>query len=96
MGVGVGSILAERLLHGDVSARHVPLAAARWRLRRDRYVASAGARRGGAGEHSGVPALTGKLALLVDLVGVAMAGGLFTVPLYAICNTKASRRIARA
>ena len=28
VGVGLGSMLAERLLHGDVSARHVPLAAA--------------------------------------------------------------------
>jgi acyl-[acyl-carrier-protein]-phospholipid O-acyltransferase/long-chain-fatty-acid--[acyl-carrier-protein] ligase len=26
IGVGVGSMLAERLLHGEVSARHVPLA----------------------------------------------------------------------
>jgi len=27
VGVGIGSVLAERLLHGDVSARYVPLAA---------------------------------------------------------------------
>jgi acyl-[acyl-carrier-protein]-phospholipid O-acyltransferase/long-chain-fatty-acid--[acyl-carrier-protein] ligase len=27
IGVGVGSVVAERLLHGDVSARHVPIAA---------------------------------------------------------------------
>jgi acyl-[acyl-carrier-protein]-phospholipid O-acyltransferase / long-chain-fatty-acid--[acyl-carrier-protein] ligase len=86
VGVGIGSIVAERLLHGEVSARYVPLAAAAmaffaW----DLHVASMG--RTPAAELATVASFLrapGTWRILVDLVGVAMAGGLFTVPLYAI------------
>ena len=86
VGVGVGSIVAERLLHGEVSARFVPIAAAAmaffaW----DLHAASAG--RPSVAELATVSAFLrsqGSWRILVDLVGVAMAGGLFTVPLYAI------------
>ena len=86
VGVGVGSIVAERLLHGEVSARFVPIAAAAmaffaW----DLHAASAG--RPPVPELATVSAFLssqGSWRILVDLVGVAMAGGLFTVPLYAI------------
>ena len=86
VGVGVGSIVAERLLHGEVSARFVPIAAAAmaffaW----DLHAASAG--RPSVPELATVSAFLrapGSWRILVDLVGVAMAGGLFTVPLYAI------------
>jgi acyl-[acyl-carrier-protein]-phospholipid O-acyltransferase/long-chain-fatty-acid--[acyl-carrier-protein] ligase len=86
VGVGLGSMLAERLLHGEVSARHVPIAAAgmaffAW----DLHAASAG--RPATVDLATVSAFlqtTGSWRILVDLVGVAMAGGLFTVPLYAI------------
>ena len=86
VGVGFGSIAAERLLHGEVSARYVPIAAAAmaffaW----DLHVASMG--RTSSGELATVLTFLrapGTWRILVDLVGVAMAGGLFTVPLYAI------------
>jgi acyl-[acyl-carrier-protein]-phospholipid O-acyltransferase/long-chain-fatty-acid--[acyl-carrier-protein] ligase len=86
VGVGAGSMLAERLLHGDVSARFVPAAAVAmaffaW----DLHAASAG--RSAASELVSVAAFLrspGSWRILVDLIGVAMAGGLFTVPLYAI------------
>jgi acyl-[acyl-carrier-protein]-phospholipid O-acyltransferase / long-chain-fatty-acid--[acyl-carrier-protein] ligase len=86
VGVGIGSIVAERLLHGEVSARHVPIAAAAmaffaW----DLHAASAG--RTSVADLSTVSVFlssAGSWRILVDLVGVAMAGGLFTVPLYAI------------
>ena len=87
VGVGVGSIVAERLLHGEVSARYVPVAAAAmaffaWDLHVGQRRPAVGR---GTGERAGVPARrTGSWRILVDLVGVAMAGGLFTVPLYAI------------
>ena len=64
VGVGVGSIVAERLLHGEVSARYVPVAAAAmaffaW----DLYAASAGRPPAAAlATRIGLPALTGKLA----------------------------------
>src|SRR5262249_55555483 len=86
VGVGAGSIVAERLLHGEVSARYVPVAATAmaffaW----DLHASSAG--RTAVAELATVWAFLrspGSWRILVDLVGVHMAGGLFTVPLYAI------------
>jgi acyl-[acyl-carrier-protein]-phospholipid O-acyltransferase/long-chain-fatty-acid--[acyl-carrier-protein] ligase len=86
VGVGVGSMLAERLLHGEVSARHVPIAALGMAFFAfDLYLASTGRVSTGAL----VPirdflAQSGSWRILADLVGLAVAGGLFTVPLYAI------------
>jgi hypothetical protein len=86
VGVGVGSIVAERLLHGEVSARYVPVAATAMALFAwDLHAASAGRPQIG---HLATVAVflraPGSWRILADLVGVAMAGGLFTVPLYAI------------
>jgi acyl-[acyl-carrier-protein]-phospholipid O-acyltransferase/long-chain-fatty-acid--[acyl-carrier-protein] ligase len=86
VGVGLGSIVAERLLHGEVSARYVPVAAVgmaffAW----DLHVASAG--RSSTAELATVAVFLRSprsVRIVLDLVGVAMAGGLFTVPLYAI------------
>jgi acyl-[acyl-carrier-protein]-phospholipid O-acyltransferase/long-chain-fatty-acid--[acyl-carrier-protein] ligase len=86
VGVGLGSMLAERLLHGEVSARHVPGAAlAMAGFAFDLYLASRG--RIAPGTLATLPAFLGQSGswrILGDLVGVAVAGGLFTVPLYAI------------
>jgi acyl-[acyl-carrier-protein]-phospholipid O-acyltransferase/long-chain-fatty-acid--[acyl-carrier-protein] ligase len=86
VGIGVGSVIAERLLHGDVSGRFVPFAALGMALFSiDLLWASGG--------HSAGAALTGVAAfmadaknwrVLVDLVGLATSGGLFCVPLYAL------------
>jgi len=86
VGVGIGSMMAERLLHGDVSARYVPLAAMGMAACAiDLHLSSAGR------VHPAV--LTGALAfvrdrqtwrILADLLGLAVAGGLFCVPLYAV------------
>ena len=86
VGVGLGSMLAERLLHGEVSARFVPGAAlAMAYFAVDLHWASAGR----APQASLAGMLTflqmpGSLRVLADLVGMAVAGGLFTVPLYAV------------
>jgi acyl-[acyl-carrier-protein]-phospholipid O-acyltransferase/long-chain-fatty-acid--[acyl-carrier-protein] ligase len=86
VGVGMGSVLAERLLHGEVSARFVPGAAlAMAFFAFDLYRASAG--RSAGAELAGVMTFVqtpGSVRVLVDLVGMAIAGGLFTVPLYAV------------
>lgn len=86
VGVGLGSLLAERLLHGEVSARFVPIGAlgmAAFAI--DLHLASAG--------RAATPALADvamflgsprSWRILGDLVGLAIAGGLFTVPLYAL------------
>jgi acyl-[acyl-carrier-protein]-phospholipid O-acyltransferase / long-chain-fatty-acid--[acyl-carrier-protein] ligase len=86
IGVGGGSLLAERLLHGDVSARHVPLGGCVMAACAvDLSVSSAA--------HLPTPELANVATflsqpsnwrILADLVGLAIGGGLFTVPLYAI------------
>ena len=85
-GIGIGSVLAERLLHGEVSARFVPGAAiAMAFFAFDLYRASAG--RSAGAELAGVMAFVqapGNLRVIGDLLGMAMSGGLFAVPLYAV------------
>jgi len=86
IGVGLGSILAEKLLHGEVSARFVPIAVVFMAgFAVDLHLSSAGvlesATLASIGGFLGRP---GSWRIVVDLVGVAVAGGLFTVPLYAI------------
>jgi acyl-[acyl-carrier-protein]-phospholipid O-acyltransferase / long-chain-fatty-acid--[acyl-carrier-protein] ligase len=85
-GIGIGSVLAERLLHGEVSARFVPAAAlgmAAFAI--DLHVASSGraasAALAGTAEFLRTP---GNVRVLADLLGLAVSGGLFCVPLYAL------------
>ncbi len=86
VGVGLGSMLAERLLHGEFSARYVPVSALAMAICAiDLHLASTG--RASTGALANIPtflAQSGSWRILVDLVGLAVAGGLFTVPLYAI------------
>ena len=86
VGVGVGSVLAEKLLHGEVSARYVPWAAAAMAyFAIDLHQASTGIH--ASAELAAVAEFLGRSGswrIIADLIGVAMAGGLFTVPLYAI------------
>jgi acyl-[acyl-carrier-protein]-phospholipid O-acyltransferase/long-chain-fatty-acid--[acyl-carrier-protein] ligase len=86
IGVGGGSLLAERLLHGDVSARHVPLGGCVMAACAvDVYLAARG--HAPAAELATVTMFLREprhWRILADLVGLAIGGGLFTVPLYAI------------
>ncbi len=86
LGVGLGSILAERLLHGEVSGRHVPLGRADHGRRGDRPLLrqQRPRRRRALVGFSAFVATPGNWRLLGDLVGIAAGGGLFTVPLYAV------------
>jgi acyl-[acyl-carrier-protein]-phospholipid O-acyltransferase/long-chain-fatty-acid--[acyl-carrier-protein] ligase len=86
IGVGAGSILAEKLLHGEVSGRFVPWSAAAMAIFAiDLHWASASvlptANLANAAAFLTRP---GAWRIVIDLIGIAMAGGLFTVPLYAI------------
>src|SRR6185312_4664965 len=82
----LGSMLAERLLHGEFSARFVPVSALAMAICAiDLHLASTG--RAPRGALANIPtflAQSGSWRILIDLVGLAVAGGLFTVPLYAI------------
>ena len=97
VGVGLGSILAERLLHGDVSARHVPLAAAAMALCAiDLHFSSAG--RTATGHLASVSAFVaqpGSWRILADLWGSPSPAVSSACRCTRCCSTRASRFIAR-
>ena len=100
LGVGLGSIVAERLLHGEVSGRHVPVGGRDHGRRGDRPLLRQQRPRRRRPALTGVGAFVPTPAnwrLLADLVGIAAGGGLFTVPLYAVLQhvSEPSHRVAR-
>ena len=91
--VALGSMLVNRLLGGVVSARFVPVSAlALAGFLIDLWLSTSGygAARHGAGiaEFVGSP---GSWRIMADLFGIAFAGGMFIVPLYAILQTHSPR-----
>lgn len=99
IGVGVGSVLCGRLMRGEVSARYVPLAALGMAVfSLDLALASQAAVATGSAELLGiVEFLSGfsGVRIFVDLTAIAVCGGLFVVPLYAIIQRR-SDEAARA
>lgn len=93
LSVAGGSMLVNRLLGGVVSARFVPLSALMlagfmidlW-LSANAYVPA----RGGAGIAEFIRS-AGSWRIMADLFGIAFAGGMFIVPLYAILQTHSPR-----
>ncbi len=90
IGVGAGSLLSARLLHGEVSARHVPFAALGmtlfcWDLG---HASLTAAQLGTVG--AVLSSLTG-WRVLADLALLAACGGLFSVPLNAIMQDAAPK-----
>ncbi len=91
IGVGVGSTLCGRLMHGEVSARYAPLAALGMTVFSFDL---------GLAAQAAVPAQTaligvvdflsqlGGLRIFGDLLGLAVSGGFFVVPLYAIIQNR--------
>jgi acyl-[acyl-carrier-protein]-phospholipid O-acyltransferase/long-chain-fatty-acid--[acyl-carrier-protein] ligase len=91
LGIGAGSVLCGRLLRGEVSARLAPLGAVGMALFTiDLYLASAQVV-AGQDIKFGAIAFLGHLAnwrVLFDLFMIALSGGLFTVPLYALLQAR--------
>jgi predicted MFS family arabinose efflux permease len=94
VGVGAGSMLCNRLLRGRISARTVPwgmLGLALFSI--DLWAASpepqASAGLTAIGAFLAVPA---DWRILADLFGIAVAGGVFIVPLYALLQTASEER----
>jgi acyl-[acyl-carrier-protein]-phospholipid O-acyltransferase / long-chain-fatty-acid--[acyl-carrier-protein] ligase len=98
IGVGIGSSLCGRLMHGEVSARYVPLAALGMTVFSFDL---------GLASHAVAPAQTGLIGIVDflsqpsglrifgDLLGLAVSGGFFVVPLYAIIQNR-SEEASRA
>ncbi len=91
IGIGAGAMLCGRLLRGEVSARLAPLGAVGMALFTiDLFFASEHLG-GGSGELLGLFAFLSHLAswrVLADLFMIALCGGLFTVPLYALLQAR--------
>jgi acyl-[acyl-carrier-protein]-phospholipid O-acyltransferase/long-chain-fatty-acid--[acyl-carrier-protein] ligase len=92
IGIGAGALLCGRLQRGEVSARLAPLGAAGMTLFTvDLYFASAHVD-GGEGALIGAAVFLSHPAnwrLLGDLFMIALSGGVFTVPLYALIQARA-------
>src|SRR5438477_8235088 len=99
IGVGIGSVLCGRLMQGEISARYVPLAALGMAVfSLDLALASETAVPTGSSELLGVAAFlshSAGLRIFVDLLAIAICGGVFVVPLYAIIQRR-SDETARA
>ncbi len=90
VGVAIGSIIVNRLLKGEVSARWSPLSA----LAMGAFVLDLWwVARGWPDRHGPLLSISAFMAepngwrVLLDLIGVAIAGGMFVVPLYAFLTT---------
>jgi acyl-[acyl-carrier-protein]-phospholipid O-acyltransferase/long-chain-fatty-acid--[acyl-carrier-protein] ligase len=92
IGIGAGSILCERLLKGEISARLAPYGVLGMAIFTfDLYLTGGLAAGGGADTSMGIGAFAGSIAglhVLADLFLIAVCGGLFTVPLYAIVQAR--------
>jgi acyl-[acyl-carrier-protein]-phospholipid O-acyltransferase/long-chain-fatty-acid--[acyl-carrier-protein] ligase len=99
IGVGVGSVLCGRLMQGEISARYVPVAALGMALfSLDLALASEGAVPSANGGLLGIVAFLSRLVgvrIFADLLAIAICGGIFVVPLYAIIQRR-SDESARA
>lgn len=87
LGIGIGSYWCARLLKGEVSAKYVPLSAlALTVFTLDLYFASRGLRAPTSGLITAADFMESPAnwRILFDLTAIAVCGGLYTVPLYAI------------
>ncbi len=88
IGVGIGSMGCARLLHGQVSARFTPMAAVGISLFCWDFAAAASGAHGLVSAGAVLVAPAG-WRMLADLTLLAVCGGIFSVPLYAIIQESA-------
>jgi acyl-[acyl-carrier-protein]-phospholipid O-acyltransferase / long-chain-fatty-acid--[acyl-carrier-protein] ligase len=89
IGVGIGSVGCASLLRGKVTARYVPIAAVGISVFCWDFASAAVAARGIASAGEALTAFAG-IRMLADLLFLAVCGGLFSVPLYAITQRVAA------
>ncbi|QPQ54380.1 acyl-[ACP]--phospholipid O-acyltransferase [Allosphingosinicella flava] len=87
--VAIGSVLVNKLLAGEVSARYVPVSALAMSVFMiDLWLATRGySAPAAAATITQFLESAGSWHILIDLAGIALAGGMFIVPLYAILQT---------
>ncbi|WP_204602403.1 acyl-[ACP]--phospholipid O-acyltransferase [Paremcibacter congregatus] len=94
IGIGIGSFLCDRLLKGRVQATYVPLAAIFMTLFSvDIYYASQGYMGPAGGDLITVGEFiksVGNIRILLDMMFIAISGGVYIVPLYAIIQDRAA------
>ena len=92
VGVGVGSVLCARLLHGEVSARHVPMAGIGLTLFIAEFAAAAHGLGAEGASHPPAELLStaGGWRVLIDLLMLSVCGGIFSVPLNALLQARAN------
>ena len=89
IGIGLGSMLCSRILKGEVTAKFVPFSALTMTaFMIDLYVASTQVTFVAGTQISMFLSDPMGLRILADLLMVAISGGLFIVPLYAILQTR--------
>ncbi len=98
IGIGLGSMICNKLVKGMVTARFVPLAAVFMTIFSvDLYFTSSGVAEsfaGATGTLIGVEEFLAQPAnwrVLVDLLGIAVSGGIYIVPLYAIMQSESDQ-----
>lgn len=98
IGIGIGSLLCNRLLKGEVNAKYVPFGALGLSFFTfDLYLASGGGVAATGGALMGAGAFLDHGAnwrIFIDLLLIAISGGIYIVPLYAILQSRsdAARR----
>jgi acyl-[acyl-carrier-protein]-phospholipid O-acyltransferase/long-chain-fatty-acid--[acyl-carrier-protein] ligase len=102
IGVGIGSVLCGRLMRGEISARYVPLAALGMAVfSLDLALASEGVIPSASGdlpngELLGIAAFLSRVVgirIFADLLAIAICGGIFVVPLYAIVQQRSDEAV---
>jgi len=92
IGIGTGSLLCNKILKGEISAKYVPFAAlAMTGFIVDLFFASRSLPLSTEDTLTGVGAFmtqANNIRIIMDLLGVSISGGLFIVPLYSILQTR--------
>lgn len=90
IGIAIGSVVINRLLKGEVSARYSAASVVAMAAFLTDFWFSANGWPATPGQLSDIPAFLrdpGAIRVLIDLAGISITGGMFVVPLYAFLTT---------
>ncbi len=93
IGIGVGSLICNRLVKGEITAKYVPFGILGMTVFVvDLYMATSGLSNDGSTLVGAAAFLSApeNWRILADLLGIAICGGIFIVPLYAIMQSRAA------